>query len=76
MWRWGNHPHAWFDTSDRPPARMGLPEYRVNTTSLNLVLEGTLFYMKTVGAPVDLSLTYNAVVGATNGLLACDALLG
>ena len=63
-----DHPQAWFDAGDRPATRLGLPEYRVNTTSLNLVLEGTLFFMKTVGAPVDLHLTYNAAAGATNGM--------
>lgn len=63
-----DHPYAWFDTSDRPAARMGLPEYRVNTTSLNLVLESTLFFMKTVGAPVELRLTYNGDPNATNGM--------
>ncbi len=53
-----DYPNTMFDAQDTPPNHIGLPQYRVNTASLNLVLEGTLFYMKALGAPIDLKLTY------------------
>lgn len=53
-------PFTAFDTEEGLPRRIGLPEYRVNTASLNLVLEATLFYMQTLGAPVNLRLVYNS----------------
>ncbi|MFZ2654011.1 MAG: RHS repeat-associated core domain-containing protein [Victivallales bacterium] len=53
-------PYTLFDAQDTPPNHVGLPQYRVNTASLNLVMEGTLFYMKTLGAPINLKLVYNS----------------
>lgn len=55
-----DYPYTLFDSEDGPVRRIGLPQYRVNTSSLNLLLEGTLFNMKTTGAPVDLRLVYNS----------------
>jgi YD repeat-containing protein len=55
-----DYPYTVFDGEDGPPKRIGLPQYRVNTASLNLLLEGTLFYMGSVGAPVNLRLVYNS----------------
>lgn len=52
------NPYTVFDFEDSLPAKISLPEYRVNTASLNLILEGSLFYMKTLGAPVNLKLVY------------------
>jgi RHS repeat-associated protein len=49
-----------FAFSEKPPEKIGLPDYQVNTATLNLVLEGTLFWMKTKGHPISLGLTYNA----------------
>ena len=53
-----DYPLTVFDAEDGLPRRIGLPEYRVNTASLNLVLEATLFYMPTPGVPVNLRLVY------------------
>ncbi len=54
------YPYTAFDREESPPKRIGLPEYHVNTASLNLVLESTLFYMPTLGVPVNLRLVYNS----------------
>ena len=53
-----DYPFTVFDAEDSLPRRIGLPEYRVNTASLNVVLEATLFYMPTLGAPLNLRLVY------------------
>ncbi|HCE45998.1 MAG TPA: hypothetical protein DET40_20830 [Lentisphaeria bacterium] len=53
-------PYTLFDAQDAPPNHIGLPQYRVNTASLNLVMEGTLFHMKTLGASINLKLVYNS----------------
>lgn len=53
-----DYPYTLFDSEDGTPRRIGLPEYRVNTASLNLVLEATIFHMRTPGAPVNLRLVY------------------
>lgn len=63
-----DNPFALFDSDDQPPSRVGLPVYRVNTAALNLVLEGSLFFMKTLGAPVNLRLTFNAYPDALPGM--------
>ena len=63
-----DNPYTYFDADDQAPKRIGLPEWRVNTASLNLVLEGTVFYQKTVTVPIALSLTYNSAVGLPVGL--------
>ncbi len=55
-----DYPFTLFDAEDGPPNRIGLPQYRVNTASLNLVLEGTLFYGKTLGTPINMKLIYNS----------------
>ena len=55
-----DYPFTVFDADDGPVRRIGLPQYRVNTSSLNLLLEGTLFHMQTLGAPVNLRLVYNS----------------
>lgn len=55
-----DYPYTLFDSEDGPVRRIGLPQYRVNTSSLNLLLEGTLFHMKTTGSAVDLRLVYNS----------------
>lgn len=55
-----DYPFTLFDTEDGAPKRIGLPEYRVNTASLNLVLEATLFYMPTLSAPVNVRLVYGS----------------
>ncbi|NCD35013.1 MAG: hypothetical protein EOL87_16545 [Spartobacteria bacterium] len=52
--------NAVFDTASRPIQRIGLPDYRINTASLNLLLEGTLFRMKTLGPSIAATLYYNA----------------
>jgi RHS repeat-associated protein len=55
-----DYPYTLFDAEDGPPNRIGLPQYRVNTGSLNLILESTLFYTPTLGAPISFKLTYNS----------------
>lgn len=55
-----DYPYTFFDAEEGLPQRIGLPQYRVNTASLNLTLEATLFYMRTLGAPVNLRLVYNS----------------
>ncbi|MEW6426450.1 MAG: RHS repeat-associated core domain-containing protein [Thermodesulfobacteriota bacterium] len=63
-----DNPFTLFDSDDQPPSRVGLPVYRVNTAALNLVVEGSLFYMKTRGVPLDLRLTFNASPDALPGM--------
>jgi RHS repeat-associated protein len=55
-----DHPFTFYDSDDRPPTRIGLPVYGVNTAVLNLALDGTLFYMKTLGVPVNFRVVFNA----------------
>ncbi len=55
-----DYPYTVFDSDESADRRIGLPQYRVNTSSLNLLLEGTLFHMNTLGAPVNLRLVYNS----------------
>ncbi|HCE45997.1 MAG TPA: hypothetical protein DET40_20825 [Lentisphaeria bacterium] len=55
-----DYPYTIFDAEDGPPNRIGLPQYRVNTASLNLVLESTLFYVKALGSPINFKLVYNS----------------
>jgi RHS repeat-associated protein len=62
-----DNPFALFDSDGQAP-RIGLPVYRVNTAALNLILEGSLFFMKTLGAPVNLRLTFNAYPGTPPGM--------
>ncbi len=56
----GDNPNTAFGASDQPPSRVGFPEYQVNTASLNLVLQGSMFWMKTRGPSIAAGLTYNA----------------
>jgi RHS repeat-associated protein len=55
-----DYPYTVFDSDESADRRIGLPQYRVNTSSLNLLLEGTLFHMTTPGAPVNLRLVYTS----------------
>lgn len=55
-----DHPYAAFDSEDSPPKKISLPEYRVNTTSLNLHLEATLFHMPALGAATSFRLNYTS----------------
>lgn len=55
-----DHPFTAFDAEDGPPRKIALPEYRVNTASLNLHLEGTLFHMPTLSAAMRLRLGYTS----------------
>lgn len=55
-----DHPYTAFDAEDGPPRKIALPEYRVNTASLNLHLEGTLFHMPTLAAAVRFRLNYTS----------------
>jgi RHS repeat-associated protein len=55
-----DYPYTVFDSDESADRRIGLPQYRVNTSSLNLLLEGTLFHMSTPGAPVNLRLVYTS----------------
>jgi RHS repeat-associated protein len=55
-----DYPYTAFDSEEGLPKKIGLPEYRINTASLNLVLESTLFYMQTLSAPVNMRLVYNS----------------
>jgi RHS repeat-associated protein len=55
-----DYPYTVFDSDESADRRIGLPQYRVNTSSLNILLEGTLFHMSTLGAPVNLRLVYNS----------------
>lgn len=55
-----DYPYTVFDSDESADRRIGLPQYRVNTSSLNLLLETTLFHMQTLGAPVNLRLVYNS----------------
>lgn len=56
-----DHPCTVFDAEDGLPKKIGLPEYRINTASLNLVLEATLFYMPTLSSPMNMRLVYNSM---------------
>jgi RHS repeat-associated protein len=55
-----DHPFTAFDAEDGPPRKIALPEYRVNTASLNLHLEATLFHMPTLSAAMRLRLGYTS----------------
>jgi RHS repeat-associated protein len=55
-----DYPYTLFDAEDGPPNRIGLPQYRINTASLNLVLESTLFYATTLCSPINFKLVYNS----------------
>jgi RHS repeat-associated protein len=55
-----DYPYTTFDLEEGLPKKIGLPEYRVNTASLNVVLDATLFYMRTLSSPVNLRLAYNS----------------
>lgn len=55
-----DYPYTVFDSDESADRRIGLPQYRVNTSSLNLLLEGTLFHMNTLGAPVNMRLVYTS----------------
>ena len=55
-----DYPSTAFDLEEGLPKKIGLPEYRINTTSLNVVLEATLFYMQTLSLPMNLRLAYNS----------------
>ena len=55
-----DYPYTAFDSEEGLPKRIGLPEYRINTASLNVVLEATLFYMTTLSSPVNMRLVYNS----------------
>lgn len=57
--RW-DYPYTVFDAGEVEPQKIGLPDYQVNTSSLNLLLEGTLFFMQTPGPAVNLRLVYNS----------------
>jgi len=56
----GDYPYTLYDGEDGSPRRVGLPAYRVNTSSLNLILEGSLFYARTWNMPVHLRLAYGS----------------
>ncbi len=55
-----DHPFTAFDAEDSPPKKIALPEYRVNTSSLNLHLEATLFHMPTLSAAMSFRLSYTS----------------
>ena len=55
-----DNPTTAFGDSEQVPARVGLPDYEVNTATLNLALQGTLFFMTTRGPVVKIRLSYNA----------------
>jgi RHS repeat-associated protein len=55
-----DYPFTVFDAEEGLPKKIGLPEYRINTASLNVALESTLFYMQTLSSPVNLRLVYNS----------------
>ncbi|MCW0221367.1 MAG: hypothetical protein OJI67_23785 [Prosthecobacter sp.] len=55
-----DHPFTAFDAEDSPPKKIALPEYRVNTASLNLHLQGTLFHMPTLGTATSFRLAYSS----------------
>jgi RHS repeat-associated protein len=55
-----DYPYTTFDLEDGLPKKIGLPEYRINTASLNVVLEATLFYMRTLSSPINIRLAYNS----------------
>lgn len=55
-----DHPFTAFDAEDSPPKKIALPEYRVNTASLNLHLEATLFHMPTLAAATSFRIHYTS----------------
>jgi len=55
-----DHPYTAFDAEDSPPKKIALPEYRVNTASLNLHLEATLFHMPTLAAATSFRINYTS----------------
>ncbi len=55
-----DYPYTIFDSEEGLPKKIGLPEYHINTASLNVVLEATLFYMTTLSSPVNMRLVYNS----------------
>jgi hypothetical protein len=54
------NPNTAFDDGDQPQVAVGLPLHKVNTATLNLLLQGTLFRMPTLGPTLALRLTCNA----------------
>lgn len=70
-WRGGaaDNPYTVIDRSEQESGRIGLPDYRVNTASLDLVVQGTLFSMNTRAVPIAIRLTYNASPSRITGVL-------
>lgn len=64
-----DYPFTVFDGDDAPPNRIGLPRHMVNTSSMNLVLKGTLFFSQTKGVPMQVKALYNSQPDAASGLL-------
>ena len=54
------NPNTAFDDGDQPQVAVGLPTYKINTATLNLLMQGTLFRMPTLGPTLALRLTYNS----------------
>ena len=55
-----DNPNTIFSGNNQTPTKIGLPDYTVNTATLNLALRGTLFWMKTRSSSIAATLTYNA----------------
>jgi len=60
----GGNPHTVFAAGEEVAPEIGLPRYSVNTSTLNLVLVGTLYRSRGPGPSTHVTLTYNA--GATD----------
>ena len=56
-----------FSKSEKSKPKIGLPNYEVNMSTLNLVLQGNLFWMKTKGMVIPIELTYNSDPNNTEG---------
>ena len=58
----GDNPYTDFSGGDGPAgcSRFGLPNYWVNTATLNLVVQDTVFSSRGQGPPVNLTMTFNS----------------
>ena len=54
------HPSTLFNIGNESEQEIGLPNYMVNTATLNLVIEDRIYAYKCTGPAISLSFTYNA----------------
>ena len=61
-----DHPYTTFEEGRGPGdcVRSGLPRYRINTATLNLIVQDTIFAGSGLGPELELALTYNSASAA------------